>query len=95
MHPLATLWRAVVLLAALVTHTLHAEEVTVAVAANFSAPLQHIATAFTAATGHKATVVVGSTGKLYAQIRNGAPFQVLLSADDETPTRLGQEGAGV
>jgi molybdate transport system substrate-binding protein len=69
--------------------------VTVAVAANFSAPVQKIAAAFAAATGHKATVVVGSTGKLYAQIKNGAPFQVLLSADDETPTRLGKEGAGV
>ena len=74
---------------------LHAEEVTVAVAANFSAPVQKIAAAFAATTGHKATVVVGSTGKLYAQIKNGAPFQVLLSADDETPTRLGKEGAGV
>lgn len=72
-----------------------ADEVTVAVAANFSAPAQKIATAFAAATGHKATVVVGSTGKLYAQIKNGAPFGVLLSADDETPRRLAQEGAGV
>ncbi len=82
-------------LALLAGQALHAEEVTVAVAANFSAPAQKIATAFAAATGHKATVVVGSTGKLYAQIKNGAPFQVLLSADDETPTRLGKEGAGV
>lgn len=72
-----------------------ADEVTVAVAANFSAPAQKIATAFAAATGHKASVVVGSTGKLYAQIKNGAPFGVLLSADDETPRRLAQEGAGV
>lgn len=74
---------------------LHAEEVTVAVAANFSAPVQKIAAAFAAATGHKATVVLGSTGKLYAQIKNGAPFQVLLSADDETPIRLGKEGAAI
>lgn len=74
---------------------LHAEEVTVAVAANFSAPVQKIAAAFATATGHKATVVVGSTGKLYAQIKNGGPFHVLLSADDETATRLGKEGAGV
>ncbi len=83
------------LLASLASGALHAEEVTVAVAANFSAPAQKIAAAFAAATGHKASVVVGSTGKLYAQIKNGAPFQVLLSADDETPTRLGKEGAGV
>lgn len=83
------------LVAAFSSGTLHAEEVTVAVAANFSAPVQKIAAAFAAVTGHKATVVVGSTGKLYAQIKNGAPFQVLLSGDDETPTRLGKEGAGV
>ena len=83
------------LLASLASGALHAEEVTVAVAANFSAPAQKIAAAFAAATGHKAIVVVGSTGKLYAQIKNGAPFQVLLSADDETPSRLGKEGAGV
>ena len=83
------------LLALLASGALHAEEVTVAVAANFSAPAQKIAAAFAAATGHKAIVVVGSTGKLYAQIKNGAPFQVLLSADDETPSRLGKEGAGV
>ena len=82
-------------LALVTSSSLHAEEVTVAVAANFSVPLQKIAAAFAMATGHKATVVVGSTGKLYAQIKNGAPFHVLLSADDETPTRLGKEGAGV
>ncbi len=80
---------------ALLALSARAEEVTVAVAANFSAPAQKIATAFAAATGHKATVVVGSTGKLYAQIKNGAPFQILLSADDETPSRLAREGAGV
>ena len=83
------------LLASLASGALHAEEVTVAVAANFSAPAQKIAAAFAAATGHKAIVVVGSTGKLYAQIKNGAPFQVLLSADDETPTRMGKERGGV
>ncbi len=92
---LKPLLRWAVALALLAGQALHAEGVTVAVAANFSAPAQKIATAFAAATGHKATVVVGSTGKLYAQIKNGAPFQVLLSADDETPTRLGKEGAGV
>ncbi|OYQ40503.1 molybdate ABC transporter substrate-binding protein [Rhodoferax sp. TH121] len=92
---LKSMLRWVAALALLAGQVLHAEEVTVAVAANFSAPAQKIATAFAAATGHKATVVVGSTGKLYAQIKNGAPFQVLLSADDETPTRLGKEGAGV
>ena len=71
------------------------QEVTVAVAANFSAPAQKIATAFTAASGYKVNLIVGSTGKLYAQIKNGAPFHILLSADDETPARLVKEGAGV
>ena len=74
---------------------LHAEEVTVAVAANFTVPAQKIVAAFAAATGHSAKLVPGSTGKLYAQIKNGAPFQVLLSADDETPKRLAQEGAAL
>jgi molybdate transport system substrate-binding protein len=70
----------------------HADEVQVAVAANFSAPMHKLALAFERETGHKAVISVGSTGKFYAQIRNGAPFAVLLSADDETPTRLAQEG---
>jgi molybdate transport system substrate-binding protein len=72
-----------------------AEEVTVAVAANFTAPMQKIAQAFEQDTGHKAKLVFGSTGKFYAQIKNGAPFAVLLSADVETPARLEQEGAAV
>lgn len=93
--PMKKILRWACALAVLASSALYAAEVTVAVAANFSAPVQKIAAAFAAATGHKATVVVGSTGKLYAQIKNGAPFQVLLSADDETPTRLGKEGAGV
>lgn len=72
-----------------------AQALTVAVAANFSAPAQKIATAFTASSGHKVQIVVGSTGKLYAQIKNGAPFHLLLAADDETPARLVKEGGGV
>ena len=73
----------------------HADEVQVAVAANFTAPMQKIAAAFEKHTGHKAVLSFGSTGKFYAQIRNGAPFAVLLAADDETPARLVQEGLGV
>lgn len=72
-----------------------AEEVSVAVAANFTAPMQRIAADFEKATGHKAQLVFGSTGKFYAQIKSGAPFQVLLAADDETPARLVKEGDGV
>lgn len=71
-----------------------AGEVHVAVAANFTAPMQRIAPMFAADTGHKALLSFGSTGKFYAQIRNGAPFDVLLAADDETPARLEREGLG-
>lgn len=73
----------------------HAGEVQVAVASNFTAPMQKIAVEFEKDTGHKALLSFGSTGKFYAQIKNGAPFQVLLSADDETPARLEKEGLGV
>jgi molybdate transport system substrate-binding protein len=73
----------------------HAGEVTVAVAANFTAPMQKIAQAFEQDTGHKAQLAFGSTGKFYAQIKNGAPFAVLLAADDETPARLEKEGFAV
>lgn len=70
-------------------------EVNVAVAANFTAPMQKIAQAFERETGHKAILSFGGSGAFYAQIRNGAPFQVLLSADDEIPLRLEKEGLGV
>lgn len=70
-------------------------QVSVAVAANFASPMQRIAQLFEQDTGHKAVLSVGSTGNFYAQIRNGAPFEVLLSADDETPKRIEQEGQAV
>ncbi len=66
----------------------HAAEVSVAVAANFTAPMKKIAVEFEKDTGHKAVLSFGSTGKFYAQIKNGAPFQVLLAADQETPAKL-------
>jgi len=72
-----------------------AGEVRVAVAANFTAPMQKIALAFEAETGHKAVLSFGSTGTLYAQIRNGAPFHILLAADAETPLKIEKEGLGL
>lgn len=63
-----------------------------AVAANFTAPMKRIAEAFEKDTGHKTVLSFGSTGKFFAQITNGAPFDVFLSADDETPARLESEG---
>lgn len=73
----------------------HADETRIAVAANFAGPAQKIATEFEAQTGHKAIIATGSTGKFYAQIINGAPFDILLAADDETPARLEREGHAV
>ncbi len=72
--------------------SVQAAEVSVAVAANFTVPMKIIATEFAKDTGHQAKLAFGGTGKFYAQIKNGAPFQVFLSADDETPARLAQEG---
>lgn len=72
--------------------TAAADTLTVAVAANFGAPMQKIAAGFEAATGHNLQISVGSTGRFYAQILNGAPFDVLLAADAETPGRLVNEG---
>ncbi|MDO8959873.1 MAG: molybdate ABC transporter substrate-binding protein [Rhodocyclaceae bacterium] len=72
-----------------------AAEVHVAVAANFAAPMKILAMEFEKATGHKALLAFGASGKFYAQIRNGAPFHVLLSADDAVPAKLEQEGLSV
>lgn len=73
----------------------HADEISVAVAANFTAPMKQIVAEFEKDTGHKVVASFGSTGKFYAQIKNGAPFEVLLTADDETPTKLIKENAAV
>ncbi|CAB5701924.1 Molybdate-binding periplasmic protein precursor [Delftia tsuruhatensis] len=73
----------------------HAAEVSVAVAANFTAPMQKIAAEFEKDTGHKAQLSFGATGKFYAQIVNGAPFQILLAADDTTPEKIAREGRGL
>ena len=78
--------------AALAALAAHAGEVQVAVASNFTGPMQKIAPMFEQDTGHKAILGFGSTGRFYAQVRNGAPFEVLLAADDETPQRLIEDG---
>ncbi|GIZ13209.1 molybdate ABC transporter substrate-binding protein [Pseudomonas sp. NCCP-436] len=82
-------------LALLLAGTANAGEVRVAVAANFTAPLQALAPEFEKATGHKLTASFGASGQFYAQISHGAPFDVLLSADDSTPARLEKEGHSV
>lgn len=79
------------LLALMAWGTARADDVQVAVAANFTAPMQKIAAAFEKDTGHKAVLAFGATGKFYAQIANGAPFEVLLAADEATPAKLEAE----
>jgi molybdate transport system substrate-binding protein len=83
------------LTACLLPRVVHAAEVTVAVAANFTAPMKVIAQSFERETGHKAVLAFGATGQLYAQIKNGAPFDMLLAADDKTPARIDRGGLGV
>ena len=72
-----------------------ADEVQVAVAANFSAPAQKIAAAFEHDTGNTVKLSFGATGKFYAQIEAGAPFDVLVAADQATPEKLVAEGKGI
>jgi molybdate transport system substrate-binding protein len=83
------------LLALAAAVSVDAAEVQVAVAANFARPMKVLAADFENATGHKAVLSSGSTGKFYAQIHSGAPFDVFLAADDETPARLDKESATV
>ncbi|WP_460141426.1 molybdate ABC transporter substrate-binding protein [Pseudomonas sp. S2_E01] len=80
------------LLAVFTTAFAHADEVQVAVAANFTAPIQALAADFEKDTGHKLVTSFGATGQFYTQIKNGAPFEVFLSADDTTPAKLESEG---
>lgn len=82
----------VFLLPTLLAASVNAGEVKIAVAANFTGPIQVLTPLFERDTGHKLSAAFGATGKFYAQITNGAPFDVLLSADDETPGRLIKEG---
>ncbi len=89
-------WRAVALFALFtLSSATWASEVRLAVAANFAAPMRSLAQSFEKNTGHKVSVALGATGQLYAQIKNGAPFDVLLAADDETPKKLEAEGLAV
>jgi len=71
------------------------KEVKVAVAANFTEPAKVIATAFETATGHKPVLSFGATGQFYAQISQGAPFEILISADKATPAKAIREGFAV
>ena len=73
----------------------HAADVPVAVAANFTEPAKEIASAFKHATGNTAVLSFGASGQFYAQITHGAPYQVFLSADTDRPLKAEQDGVGV
>ncbi|MDD2774876.1 MAG: molybdate ABC transporter substrate-binding protein [Gallionella sp.] len=83
------------LLCGMMVNTVYAGEVNAAVAANFAEPMGQIAKLFQQASGHTVKVSLGSTGKFYSQIQNGAPFDVLVAADDKVPLRLEKEGLAV
>ncbi len=93
--PLAWPCRAALVLAALLTLLtsphLSADEIRVAVASNFRQAMVDLAVRFEAVSGHSLVVSAGSTGKHYAQIINGAPFDAFFSADAERPARLERE----
>ncbi len=72
-----------------------AEEVTIAVAANFTDATREIAPLFEKATGHTTKISYGSTGKLYSQIEHGAPFEVFLAADTKRPVKAEEAGLAV
>src|SRR5579863_10433492 len=87
----ATLLLALVLALAL-ARTAAAAELHVAVAANFSWPLQKLAPLYQQSSGNQLVISAGSSGQLFTQIRQGAPFDVFLSADTDKPQQLEREG---
>ena len=84
-----------VLTGLLLSTAAQAETVSVAVAANFTRVAEELAPIFSAETGHDVTYSFGATGQLYTQITQGAPFEVLLAADDVRPTQAVTDGLGV
>lgn len=70
-------------------------EVRVAVASSFAGPQERLSEAFTSETGIRVRASLGSTGGLYAQIHNGAPYDVFLAADRARPRNLVRDGFAV
>ncbi len=73
----------------------YAEKINIAVASNFAPVAELLAQSFEAQTGHHVTLIPGATGKHYAQIYHGAPFDLFLAADSERPRRLEENGLTV
>ncbi len=89
------MWLHRIILPLLLSATASADTITVAVASNFSVPASELVTRFEQLTGHDVRVSTASTGVLYAQVINGAPFDVFLAADAARPLRLEESGKGV
>lgn len=83
------------LLAALALPAFAASPLNIAVAANFTAPVKAIIAAYEKDTGRTVQPSFGSTGVLYTQIRNGAPFGLFLAADSRRPRLLAEQGLAV
>ena len=83
------------LLCSLLSPSVWADEVRVAVASNFAAPMEDLAKLFQKESGHTLKLEVAASGKLYAQIKGGAAFDVFLSADEALPRQLMQDGLAV
>lgn len=86
---------ATIVVAALFLTAAKAETLTIAVASNFVPVAEEIATAFKAETGHEVRISAGSTGKLHTQVLHGAPYDIFLSADSQSPRLLEESGHGV
>ncbi len=76
----------------LITKPVIADELRVAVASNFSETIKYLSEKFESRTDHKIKLIFGSTGRHYAQIKNGAPFDIFFAADSKRPQRLEKEG---
>ena len=94
-HPRSLTALAGLLVMLLAAGEVRAGQTLVAVAANFTDPAKEIAAAFKQQTGHDAVLSFGSSGQLYTQITQQAPFQIMLSADAERPHKLVEDGLGV
>lgn len=88
-------WFAVSIILPCTAGAAHGADIQVAVAANFAQPMKHIAAAFEKRTRHKLLISSGATGRFYAQIKSGAPFEILLAADQDTAERLEKDGLAV
>lgn len=90
-----TFYLGIFLFCGLISSVANADEIRIAVAANFARPMEKIVAAFEKETGHKIISSSGATGKFYAQIKEGAPFDILLSADQDHPKKLSNENFAV